>query len=165
MKPIEELYHRYRADLFSYLLFLTHDSHLAEDLLSETFMSALLALPRFRGESSVKTWLFGIARNRYLRSCRKKQTLPLLEESLFEENDLADMLFAKGAADRVKELLLELSDQSKKVVSLRMEGYPFAEVAERCDISESAARVCDFRARKKIRDVLEKEGYHDGNFL
>ena len=46
----EELYRRYRMDLYRYLCFLTHDPVQAEDLLSETFVRVIKRLPTFRGE-------------------------------------------------------------------------------------------------------------------
>ena len=63
MWEIEELYLMHRQAVFSYLMSLTHDQTLAEDLLSETFLQAMRSLDSFRGDSSVRTWLCGIARN------------------------------------------------------------------------------------------------------
>ena len=60
-------------DLYRYLCFLTHDPVQAEDLLSETFVRVIKRLPTFRGECEVKTWLFGIARNIWLESLRKRR--------------------------------------------------------------------------------------------
>lgn len=71
MHPIERFYRQYRDDVYRYLLGLARDPNLAEDLLSETFLEALRALPAFRGESTAKTWLFGIARNVWLRQLQK----------------------------------------------------------------------------------------------
>lgn len=72
LPELEELYRRYRMDLYRYLCFLTHDPVQAEDLLSETFVRVIKRLPTFRGECEVKTWLFGIARNIWLESLRRR---------------------------------------------------------------------------------------------
>ena len=50
MHPIERFYRQYRDDVYRYLLGLARDPNLAEDLLSETFLEALRALPAFRRE-------------------------------------------------------------------------------------------------------------------
>ena len=50
LPELEELYRRYRMDLYRYLCFLTHDPVQAEDLLSETFVRVIKRLPTFRGE-------------------------------------------------------------------------------------------------------------------
>ena len=55
MLGVEELYHRYRDDVFRYLCSLTHDPAQAEDLLSETFLCAIQKAGSFRGEGSEKT--------------------------------------------------------------------------------------------------------------
>ena len=79
MLGIEELYRRYRDDVYRYLVSLTHDSNLAEDLLSETFLCAMQKAGTFRGQSSEKIWLFGIARNLWLQSLQKNR--PTVEYS------------------------------------------------------------------------------------
>ena len=77
MRAVEELYATYRDDLFRYLCSLTHDPAQAEDLLSETFLQALQSAGSFRGRSSEKTWLFGIARNLWLRAKPNSQVFSL----------------------------------------------------------------------------------------
>ena len=79
MLGVEELYHRYRDDVFRYLCSLTHDPAQAEDLLSETFLCAIQKAGSFRGEGSEKTWLFGIARRLWLQALRKHR--PTVEYS------------------------------------------------------------------------------------
>ena len=71
MNSIENLYLEYKKDVFNYLLSLTHDPALSEDLLSETFVKAIYSIGGFKGNSSIKTWLFGIARNLWLQNLRK----------------------------------------------------------------------------------------------
>ena len=70
MESFEELYLEHRQAVYAYLLRLTRDTDRAEDLLSETFLQAIRSAPSFRGESSVRTWLCGIARNLWLKNCR-----------------------------------------------------------------------------------------------
>ena len=45
---------------------LTNDAFLSEDLVSETFLSSIRSIHRFKGESSIKIWLFSIARNKMI---------------------------------------------------------------------------------------------------
>lgn len=79
MKQIETLYFEYKQDIYSYLLSLTHDPTLSEDLLSETFVKAIFSIGNFKGNSSIKTWLFGIARHLWLKNLRKDR--PAVEYS------------------------------------------------------------------------------------
>lgn len=67
MEEIEKLYMDYKDDVYRYLVSLTKNPDLSEDLLSETFVSAISSISNFKGQSSVKTWLFSIARNMWLQ--------------------------------------------------------------------------------------------------
>ncbi|MFQ7523725.1 MAG: RNA polymerase sigma factor [Terrisporobacter sp.] len=66
MLIIKKIYEEYKKDVFVYLMSLTNDACLSEDLVSETFLSAIKSIYRFKGESSIKTWLFSIARNKMI---------------------------------------------------------------------------------------------------
>lgn len=61
---LKNIYEEYKQDVFKYLVSLTHDISLSEDLVSETFLGALKSLHKFKGQSTIKTWLFSIARNK-----------------------------------------------------------------------------------------------------
>ena len=74
---LETLYNTYKTPLYRYLLHLCRDPHRAEDLLADTFLRALRCLPAYRGEGSVKAWLFGLARNIWLEDLRRSR--PTLE--------------------------------------------------------------------------------------
>ncbi|MBU5675089.1 RNA polymerase sigma factor [Alkaliphilus sp. MSJ-5] len=160
MKQIENLYILYKQDIYNYLLSLTHNQTLSEDLLSDTFVNAIRSIESFKGQSSVKTWLFSIARNLWLQKIRKeKHTVEyndLLE--LYVSDSIAERLITKETAIRIKNLLLEKDDRTQKIVNMRVEGYSFGEIAQEVNISESSARVIDFRVKKWIKAILEKEG-------
>ena len=96
LPELEELYRRYRMDLYRYLCFLTHDPVQAEDLLSETFVRVIKRLPTFRGECEVKTWLFGIARNIWLESLRRRHQSVSLDDLM--ERYIC-LLYTSDAAD------------------------------------------------------------------
>jgi len=159
VKKIEEFYILYKQDVYKYLLSLTHNPNLSEDLLSETFVNAISSIENFRGESSVKTWLFSIARNLWLQRIRKeKHTVEytdLLE--LYISDGIAEQLITKETAKKINVLLLEKDNKTQRIVNMRVEGYSFGEIAREVNISESSARVIDFRTRKWIKAVLEKE--------
>ena len=162
MQSAEELYRIYSADLYRYLLFLTHSADHAEDLMMETFLRAITGANRFRGESSVKTWLFGIARNIWLEGLRKKHptasTDDLLEGCLAEDT-LTERTDSRLQWQRVKELLQQRDDRARRVVQLRAMGYSYNEIAAELHISESSARVIEHRTRTWLKQMLAKEGY------
>ncbi len=163
MDNLEYLYQTYRSDVYRYLLGLTRDPDLAEDLVSETFCTAMLALDDFRGDGSVKSWLLTIGRNKWLDHLRKRNP--------FVDVDLTEIYIAdpspgpeqraiqKEAAQRVHDLLRQEEPRTRTVVQMRIEGYSFYEIAQKLGIREGSARVIDFRARKKLREQLIKEGF------
>ena len=159
MHPIERFYRQYRDDLYRYLVGLARDPLLAEDLLSETFLEALRALPAFRGDSTAKTWLFGIGRNVWLRQLQKGRAhLPFDERLGLYLADGLDDLCRRQTLARIRQLLDARGDPAATVVRMRADGWPYAAIAARLGITESSARVLDFRTKRWLRATLEKEG-------
>lgn len=163
MDSIELLYETYRLDVFRYLMGLTRDPDLAEDLLSETFVTALTALDGFRGEGSVKSWLLTIARNKWKDHLRKRNPVSDVE---LTELYIADPLpgpekraMDKETAQRAMELLKLEEPRTQTVVKMRIEGYSYFEIGQKLNIREGSARVIDFRARNRLRERLMKEGF------
>ncbi|MBC8536746.1 RNA polymerase sigma factor [Feifania hominis] len=159
MQPMEELYRLYSRELYRYLLTLARDPTLAEDLLSETFLYAIRGLGSFRGDSAVKTWLFGIARNRYLTHLRKRVHSGLDEAQALDWGvALEEQAVTRQAAARLLELLAGRDERTRNAVLLRAQGYSYAEIGEKLKLSENSARVIVFRARTALRDALTREG-------
>ena len=163
MENLEQLYLLYRGAVYRYLLSLCRDEHQAEELLAETFYQALHALPGYRGGAPVKTWLFGIAHNVWRHTLRRAGRERAWEERLAEElaENVEDRAAARQAAARALELLGQQAARSQEIVRMRLAGWPFAQIAEACGVSEASARVIDFRTRRALREALEKEGFYE----
>ena len=73
-----KLYSLYQKELYLYLYSFCGDRHLAEDLLHETFLKALLALPD--GHTNMRAWLYMVARNLFYNQQKKKSQEILMEE-------------------------------------------------------------------------------------
>ena len=160
MRDIEKIYKLYKDDIYKYLISLTHDPGLSEDLLSETFIRAIKSIHRFKGDSSIKTWLFSIARYTwydYLRKERKELPLHNLINLYINEN-IEKETVNKEVAERIIELLKEEDERNRDIVIMRINGYSYYDIGIKHNISESSARVINFRTRNKIKAVLEKEG-------
>ena len=121
------------------------------------------SVSKFRGESDVKTWLFAIARYKWYRYLRKKKNqteTELLTEFLPSEEKLPeDAAYENQLIKRIYELLEAEPERTKNIVLMRLEGFSFYEIGVKHGISESSARVIDFRAKTKIRQILKKEGF------
>ena len=167
---LEKLFRTYYKDIYRYLYSLTRDASLSEDLTSEVFLEAVKSIASFRGESDIKTWMFSIARHKWCDYLRKKNRQPETESlsELIGDSSSQCNSWKKGTEEQVldKELLERIysllalePERTQAVVKLRMEGYSFYEIAKMQTISESSARVIYFRAKEKIRQTLEKEGF------
>lgn len=159
MLQIEKLYLEYKHDIYNYLLSITHNPTLSEDLLSETFVRAIYSISSFKGSSSIKTWLFGIARNLWLQSLRKDR--PTVEYNdllnLYVTGSIEDRLCAQELTKRVMELLATKDEQTRKIVGMRILGISYCKIAEEAGISENSARVINFRTRQWLIAILAKE--------
>lgn len=165
MDDIKALYEQYRQDIFGYLLGLTRSADLSEELLSDTFCAAIVALPRFRGDADVKTWLFSIARRKWMDYLRKRHPTEPLELAALYIADPApgpeERLLLRTAAQRAMELLKREDQRAQAIFRARLEGFSYYEISNTLGIREASARVIDFRTRKKLKAELQKEGYHD----
>lgn len=162
MLYIKDIYEKHRQDVYRYLVSLTHNPTLSEDLVSETFLAVIKSLHNFKGNSDIKTWLFAIARNKWYGYLRKKNYSIsfdcLAKEYLSQGEDLEKSIINKTMVDKIMMLLKDEDDIKRGIVLMRIQGYSFYEIAMKYNISESSARVIDFRTKKKIREILEKEG-------
>lgn len=160
---VQYLYQKYKNDVYSYLISLTHNKTLSEDLTSETFLGAIKTLPKYKGEANIKTWLFSIARFKWYEHLRQNK-LQFIDDDLLEIYAVSEMNIEKDFVNhqlvaRIYELLELETDRNKAVLLMRIEGYSFYEIALKHNISESSARVINFRIRTKLREILKKEGY------
>ena len=64
--PLEEMYQAYKDPVFHYLRNMCRNHNDAEELTHDTFIKTFKGISQYRGDSSLKTWLFKIARNTYL---------------------------------------------------------------------------------------------------
>ena len=67
-------------------------------------------------------------------------------------------MITKEIIIRIKDLLTEKARRTQEIVNMRIQGYSFGEIAQRVNINESSARVIDFRTKRWIKSVLEREG-------
>ena len=163
MRMVGEIYEAYRDDVYRYLLGQTRDPSLAEDLTSDTFLAAIRGLQRFQGEGDIKTWLFSIARHKWYDYLRRRKKLTSMEElaGVYLEEDMEAAALRRDQLQAILRFLEKEDLRCREIVLLRMEGYAFREIAQRLGISENTARVADFRTKKKLKEMLRKEGLWD----
>ncbi|HMQ33600.1 MAG TPA: RNA polymerase sigma factor [Chloroflexaceae bacterium] len=155
---LEELYSRYRGPVQGYLYRLCGSADLAEELTQETFLRACAGLLGFRGDCSVATWLFRIARNAYLNSLRRPSPARIDTDELLAIPDAGhagDPVGQYAAAERrtlIGMALAQLPERQRSILLLRdSEGLSYAEIADVLELSLAAVKTNLFRARVAFR--------------
>lgn len=163
IQKIEKVYQEYSTELYRYLLSLTHSPTDAEDLLSETFIRALKNLASFRGDSSLRTWLYSIARNVWLEHVRKLRDTVSIDDMLgdYIDDNILDTVSTKMMVEFVRKQLAAMDERTRTIVFLRSEGYSYEEIAAKLRITANSARVIEHRTKKKLKKLLLKEGFMD----
>lgn len=161
----EEIYDRYKQDVFRYLCGLTGAHDEAEELLAETFFRAFMGFQAFRGDSNVKTWLFSIAKHVFFQHLKQtKRDIPTEDTLLYQLRGQyssvdSDMEDSTALAALISQLLARKDERSRTVFRMRLDGYSFREIGAAVGVSESSARVLEHRVRMYLQKELKKEGY------
>jgi len=154
---LEDLYNDYADDVYNYIFSLCKNSHIAEDITSETFMKAIMAIDKFNGDCEVRVWLCQIAKNTYYSLARKSKFTTEMPEDLPSSDNLEHMLISKTQAFEVHKLLHNLTEPYKEVFSLRVfSELSFAEIGALFGKPVGWARVTFHRAK-----IMLKEGIND----
>ena len=131
-----------------------------EEIVQDTFVRAFASLESFRGESSLRTWLFTIARRLLLdrrRSERRRgEQVQVQDSDVTTEFDPLDSVVADETERRMREAVERLTPTQKEVFILRVsEGLSYREIADAVGSTEGAARVHYHNAMRAIKEFLE----------
>ena len=163
MLNIQEIYEQYFTIVYRYLLSLSHNTHIAEELTQETFFKALKKVDDFRGDCDLRVWLCQISKNTYYDYLKKNKKYAPESQEETEVTFVPDLLqnFSdKETAFQVHKVLHRLAEPYKEVFSLRVFGeLSFTTISSLFGKSESWARVTYHRACKKIREELNHEDH------
>ena len=160
MENFDKIYELYAADVYHYALSLCMNETEAKDILQNTMLKAFTHYDKFRGECSVKTWLFGIAKNEFLNNAKRadNNNLPLENASNAFENDIEHKFGDRFQALEIHKLLHNLDDPYKEIFTLRVFAeLKFADIGDIFGKSENWARVTFYRAKEKIIQLIKSE--------
>ena len=158
MQSMDEIYQKYAQMVYRYLLSMTYNHDLAEELTQETFYQAIRSLERYDGSCKISTWLCAIAKNQlmvYRRKHPAEQELDVVE---------------KGTASTEKDVIESLShiellkklhtcpEPFREILYLRIFGnLSFKEIGEVFGKTENWARVTYYRGKEKLRKELDRD--------
>ena len=158
MTQFETLYESHFRDVYLYACALTGDRQLAQDITSETFLKALEAIDRLRGDCDLRLWLCRIAKNCYVSYLRKNGRLTELPEELPQSGDVEQQAIRSALSEQAQAVLHGLEEPYKEVFMLRVYGeLSFRRIGALFQKSENWACVVFHRARNKIKLRMEEK--------
>lgn len=157
-EAFERLYEASYMRVFSYVMTLAADRHLAEEVTQETFLRAFSKLNRFRGESDEVTWLCAIARNLLCDEKRRQGRLgDMPEEAVARERGVEQSAVERDDSFRIHMALHALEEPYREIFELRVFGeLSFQQIGRIFNRTENWARVTFHRARAKLRERMEE---------
>lgn len=131
-----------------------------EEVVQDTFVRAFASLDGFRADSSLKTWLFTIARNLVRDRARGRRrrwgTDPIEEDDAVTTHDALDQVVADETEQRMRHAVAGLSPMQRQVFTLRVaEGLSYKEIAQVLGSTEGATRVHYHNAMRAIKERLD----------
>lgn len=171
---LEQIFEKYRSQVFALAYRMTGSASEAEDLTQEVFLQVMRKIGSFQGRSSFSTWLYRVTVNRsrdYLRSRKRAPELPGLDTDGMQQ--AGDPLFtstitspesgamASEAKRIVQEALMDLPVTLRAPLVLHeLEGMEYREVARMLHLPVGTVKSRIFRGRLKLADLLEPHKEH-----
>lgn len=179
-KAFEELLSPYLSPVYSFVLSLTHDVLMAEDVTQETCIKVWKHLGRFDAERSFKTWIFAIAKNTAFDALKKKRDLPFsaffrgedeeVEESwsdrIADEAPLADEVLARAeSVELLEQKLQTLPEGFQQILQLRYrEDFSLQEISEILGEPYNTIKSRHGRAIFSLKKAFEKDSLAASDF-
>ena len=157
MTEFEKLFNENREFIFKYLMKMTHDPLLSEELTQETFFRAYMNYASLRNKEKVSVWLCQIAKNTYFawyNEQKKKTSLDIIETASVDES-IEDVFIQKELSKKALQCMHELEEPYKEVFVLSvLGGFSLKDISSMFGKSESWARVTFYRAKQKLLERM-----------
>jgi RNA polymerase sigma-70 factor, ECF subfamily len=162
-RAMQVLYARHHVRVYRFVLRLTQDRSLAEDVVSEVFLDVWRRAGGFKGKSQVSTWMLAIARYKALSALRAHSDAQLDEHAAVSVIDPADdaetTMSKRDRSAIVQQCLSQLSALHREVLDLvYYHEKSVDEVAEIVGAPANTVKTRMFYARKRMQALLEAAG-------
>lgn len=160
---MEELYEKYSKLIYKYLYSLSKNHSLAEELVQETFYSAIKNSNKTLENLNVKSWLYKIAKNKWIDYIRKQKTKSIVAfdeqvEMLVTWDSIENNLIEKDELIRFYKSIHKLDENTREVIYLRIKGeLSFKEIGLVVGKTEEWARVTFYRGKFKLKEDFNNE--------
>jgi len=157
----EDLALKFSKPLLRYLTRMTRNSADADDLLQEALIRMASELPHLRSSEAVKGWAYRIATNvaiDFLRKTKRAHFEEFSDEIAVSESDEEEEFIVDEMNDCIRGVIDRLPPDYRAAIILSdLQGQSVAETAQIMDISIAAAKVRIHRARKRLKEALDKK--------
>ena len=162
-RAMQVLFGRHQVKVYRFLVRMTGDAAMADDLVSECFFEVWRKAASFEGRSQVSTWLLGIARFKALSAARRRTEDQLDEfaaETIEDESDSPETVLAKQDTGAIiRDCLSQLSADHREIIDLvYYHEKSVEEVAEVVGIPCGTVKTRMFYARKRMAELLKDAG-------
>ena len=162
---METFYKRHASSVYSFAFRRTNDAALADEVVNDTLHQIWISAGAFAAQSSPKTWLLGIAKNKILDALRSKGRLDARQQDMSDEDQqsFADtapgayaQLLAKQQGQHLSQCFDDLPPEQRDCMHLSfIEGLTLAEIAQVMTIPANTVATRIHHAKRKLRDCME----------
>lgn len=159
IEAFESLVLHHRHSLVCFLLQYTESYETAEDIAQEVFAYLYVHPERYRSQYGFKTFLYTLAKRRAIDSHRRRRvpTENIDDLALADRRSLEEIVFRREEERELYRALGQLKEDYRRILLLcELDGFSLAEAAKILGKSPAAAKVLAHRARKALKNVMEK---------
>jgi RNA polymerase sigma-70 factor (ECF subfamily) len=167
-RAFETLYERYFQRVFSFAYSRLRNRADAEEVAQDTFTVVFRSIDAFKGQSSLLSWIYGIARNTVNNQIRRSrahaqrveraQADALGSGRSHDAFTPEDRLSFRRCADKVEEALTSVTSWQAEVFMMRhFENMPIQEIADRTCRSNDAIRSSLYRVKRLVVEAIDGE--------
>ena len=162
-RAMQVLYGRHNVRVYRFIVRLTGNTTLAEDLVSEVFLDVWRQADGFEAKCQVSTWLLAIARYKALSALRRRSEDQLDDVMAETIEDTADdpetVVYNKDRSTLVQKCLAQLTPAHREIIDLvYYHEKSVDEVAQIVGVPAATVKTRMFYARNKMADLLKQSG-------
>ena len=157
MTDFEKLFNENREFIFKYLMKMTRNITLSEELTQETFFRAYMNYASLKNKEKAPVWLCQIAKNTYFAWYNEQKKIDSLDDLEVASSDVSieDAFVQKELSKKALHYLHELEEPYKEVFMLSVfGGFSLKDISTIFGKSESWARVTFYRAKQKLSERM-----------
>ncbi|MCL2564244.1 MAG: sigma-70 family RNA polymerase sigma factor [Defluviitaleaceae bacterium] len=162
---LESIYTRYYDNVYNYICFRINNHFDSEELTSDVFVSAISRFHTYKPEiAPIEAWLIGIAKNvitDYLRKKKRKIFIPLddIVELISPERRPEEIIVFSENNKALITAMAKLKDLERQILSMKFAtDLKNPEIAQIMNLSETNVGTICYRAVKKLKKIMDKEG-------